>query len=89
MLIDPNQVVVSEADCASHTVRTLQVHHRQFPEIWGAGFTEAEGVTHLVHRLELFLEGASSDFRRDAIQHALADIRAYVDSRAEVDATAV
>jgi hypothetical protein len=77
MLTDTTQVIVNECDCACHTVPMTRVHHRQFPEVWGEGRTMAEGTLHLIHRLELFLEGAGSNYRRDAIRQALADVHAF------------
>lgn len=87
MITDTSQIIVSEGDCICDAVRTVQVHHREFPEVWGAGCTAEEGTYRLVHMLELFLEGAASDFRRTAIQQALADVRAFKESLVEVEAT--
>jgi hypothetical protein len=77
MVTDTTQVIVNECDCACHSFPMTRVHHREFPEVWGEGRTSVEGALHLIHRLELYLEGAASHFRRDAIRKALADVRAF------------
>jgi hypothetical protein len=77
MITDTMQVIVNECDYACHSIPMTRVHHREFPEVWGEGRTAFEGTHHLIHRLELYLEGAASHFRRDAIRQALADVRAF------------
>jgi hypothetical protein len=84
MRTDPNQVIVHPTECsACSAVHTTRVHHREFPEVWAECGSSAEGATHLMLLLSRFLDGAGSHYRRDAIEQALADVEAFLDTLAE------
>ncbi|HWE39908.1 MAG TPA: hypothetical protein VG406_25380 [Isosphaeraceae bacterium] len=71
------RLVVTEAECACHSVHTKHVHHRDFPEIWAECSTLAEGIKHLGQQLARALEGARSAWHREAMQHAIDDVDAF------------
>jgi hypothetical protein len=56
-----------------------QVHHRDFPEIRGEGPTDAAAASNLSHQLTLALDYVSDQRRRELMQHAIADVNAYMD----------
>jgi hypothetical protein len=55
------------------------VHHRDFPEIRGEGSTPKEAATHLVLQLSRALDTALTNWRRDRVNLAIADVQAFVD----------
>lgn len=73
-------VVLMPGDCARHSVRTIRIHHRDFPEGWAEGGTPAEAADQLVHQLARSLDSAGSLRRRGSLVEAMADVRAFVAS---------
>jgi hypothetical protein len=55
------------------------VHHRDFPEIRAEGGTPREAASHLVNELSRALDSALTDWRRDRVNEAIADVQAFVD----------
>lgn len=56
-----------------------RVHHRDLAEIRAEGQSPREAAEHLIHQLTRALDSALTDWRRDSIQQAIADVRAYAD----------
>ncbi len=74
---DPNRVTVCQGECVCHSIQNLHVFHRDFPEIWSEGNTPAEAAEHLAHQLWLAAEAARSQWQRDAVEQAIADVAAF------------
>jgi hypothetical protein len=60
------------------TSQTTRVHHRDFPEIRADGGSAKEAASHLVNKLVLALDTALTDWRRQTLGQAIADVEAYV-----------
>jgi hypothetical protein len=65
---------------------SLVVHHRDFPEIRAEGMSPKEAASHLVNKLACALDSALTDWRRDNIDHAIADVKAFVAQKENVPA---
>jgi len=57
------------------------VHHRDFPEIRAEGGTPKEAASHLLNQLARALDSALTDWRRDRVNEAIADVKAFVDQQ--------
>jgi len=55
------------------------VHHRDFPEIRAVGGSPKEAASHLVNKLARALDSALTDWRRESLSHAHADVKAFLD----------
>lgn len=74
MSSDTDRVIVTVGDS---TGGSMQAHHREFPEIRGEGVNPGEAVSHLVNQLTRALDSALVDWRRNAIQQAIAESKAF------------
>ncbi|HKI21299.1 MAG TPA: hypothetical protein VKA15_25620 [Isosphaeraceae bacterium] len=72
---DLNRVIVTK----SGTSTTAFVHHRDFPEIRAEGGSPREAASHLVNKLARALDSALTDWRRETLDHAAADVKAFVE----------
>jgi hypothetical protein len=72
---DVNRVIVTK----SGTSTTVFVHHRDFPEIRAEGGSPEEAASHLINKLARVLDSALTDWRRERLDHAAADVKAFVD----------
>ena len=72
---EPSRVIVTLSGSSSGAC----VHHRDFPEIRAEGSSPKEAASHLVHQLTRALDSALTDWRRDRVNEAIADVRAYVE----------
>lgn len=70
---DKNRVIVSLNEAVGGT----QVHHHDFPEIRAHGKSPADAATQLVNALTRALDTALTNWRREAIQQAIADVQAF------------
>jgi hypothetical protein len=75
MATDSTRVIVTIAGSST----AVTVHHRDFPEIRAEGGTPKEAASHLVNKLVAALDSALTDWRRETINQAMADVRAFVD----------
>lgn len=73
---EPNRVI---ATCGP-TAQTTQVHHRDFPEIRADGPGAKEAASLLVNKLSLALDTALTDWRRQALSRAVADVADFLKS---------
>ena len=60
------------------TANTTQVHHRDFPEIRTQGETAQGAAQQLVNQLTRALDSALTHWRRDTIEKAISEVRAFV-----------
>ena len=74
MEIDLSRVIVS----SGATEHTAQVHHRDFSEICADGGSAKEAAAHLASKLTLALDTALTDWRRQTLGQAIADVEAFV-----------
>jgi hypothetical protein len=74
METDPNRVIVSLSGTASTTI----VHHRDFPEIRAEGPSPKDAAANLVNKLAAALDSALTDWRRNTLDQAIADVKAFV-----------
>ena len=74
METDLSRVIVT----AGATAHTTQVHHRDFSEIRADGGSAKEAASHLANKLALALDTALTDWRRESLGQAIADVKAFV-----------
>jgi hypothetical protein len=68
----------------SETSSAALVHHRDFPEIRAEGPSPKEAAANLVNKLACALDSALTDWRRETIDHAIADVKAFVAQKEDV-----
>lgn len=73
MSTDPSRVVVTPGATAQAT----RVHHRDFPEIRADGETPQVAAEHLANQLTRALDSALTDWRRDTLNRAIADVQSF------------
>jgi hypothetical protein len=69
-----SSVVIVTAGATAHT---SQVHHRDFPEIRAEGESPALAARNLSNHLVRALDSALTNWRREGIQKAIADVEAF------------
>ncbi len=57
----------------------VRVHHRDFPEIRAVGGTPREAASHLANMLARALDTALTDWRRESLNRAAADVQNFVE----------
>jgi hypothetical protein len=72
---DSSRVVVTRGATAG----AAAAHHRDFPEIRADGRSPVEAAALLANKLNLALDTALTDWRRDALGHAISDVRAFLE----------
>jgi predicted RNase H-like HicB family nuclease len=77
MTSNPSQVIVVVEEHQRASVHGLSAHHRDFPEVRGQGSSREEAAARLSELLSLTLDSAPSDWRRQSIQQAIEDVRAF------------
>lgn len=77
MAVDASRVIVADGP----TPPMVQVRHQDFPEIRSQGETPAAAAAQLVNQLTRALDSALTNWRRDAILQAIADVEAFAKSR--------
>jgi hypothetical protein len=75
MQTDPSRVIVTLSGSSATTI----VHHRDFPEIRAEGPSPKEAAANLVNKLAAALDSALTDWRRNTVDQAIADVKAFVD----------
>jgi hypothetical protein len=75
MATDLSRVIVT----TGATAHTHCAHHRDFPEIRAEGETPAVAASHLVNQLIRALDSALTQWRRQTIEQAIADVKAFVE----------
>ena len=74
MVADKSRVIVSVGGAAMGGSR---VHHQDFPEIRSDGPSPSDAAIHLSHQLTRALDSALTKWRRDSIEQAIADVKAF------------
>ena len=64
------------------TANSVQVHHRDFPEIRSQGEDARSAAKHLANELTKALDSALTKWRRESIEKAIADVRAFAQQEA-------
>jgi hypothetical protein len=59
------------------TAHSTSVHHRDFPEIRAEGETPAQAATNLANQLTRALDSALTQWRRETLGQAIADVQAF------------
>jgi hypothetical protein len=62
------------------TAESSRVHHRDFPEIRADGPDTRVAAEYLVNHLSRALDSALTDWRRDTLNRAIADVNAFLAS---------
>ena len=75
MATDPSPVIVA----TGATANTASVHHRDFPEIRAEGETPKVAATNLANQLVRALDSALTSWRRETIEQAIADVKAFAE----------
>ncbi len=57
-----------------------EVHHQDFPDIRAQGHSPVNAATQLVNQLTKALDSALTDWRRETIQKAMDDVKAFVEN---------
>ena len=70
----PSPVIVIPGTTGHDT----KVYHRDFPEIRADGNNALDAATHLGNQLTRALDSALTDYRREALNNAVADVEAFV-----------
>ncbi len=70
---DSSRVIVTEGVTAGN----MQLHHQDFPEIRAHGESLADAAGQLANQLTRALDSALTEWRRETIQQAVADVDAY------------
>jgi hypothetical protein len=60
-----------------------EVYHRDFPEIRSQAHTIDEAIGALLHFLTRAMDSALTNWRRESLEQAVAEVRAFADERAE------
>lgn len=77
MMSNPDQVIVMTEEHPILQVHAASVHHRDFPEVHAEGRSPADAATRLAELLSQSLDSAPSERRRETLECALADVRAF------------
>ncbi len=78
MTTDLSRVILTEGPCDCHTLHNKTLHHSAFPEVQACGCDAHEAAAHLAELLTRTLEHAPSQWRREAIEQAVEDVREYL-----------
>jgi hypothetical protein len=71
---DSSRVIVT----SGATAAASSAHHHEFPEIRAEGSSAREAVAHLANKLALALDTALTEWRRQCLGRAIADVQAYL-----------
>jgi hypothetical protein len=70
-----SKVIIAPSDTSS----AATVHHQNFPEIRAEGSSAKEAAEMLVNKLTRALDSALTDWRRERMDEAIADVQAFVE----------
>ena len=79
MTCNPSQVIVLADDDQCVLLHGTFAHHRNFPEVLAEGSSAKAAATRLAELLSLTLDSSPSDWRRQGVQQAIADVRAFAE----------
>jgi hypothetical protein len=72
---DESRVIVM----AGATANASRVYHHDLPEIRADGETATVAATHLLNHLHRALDSALTDWRRQTLNQAIADVKTFID----------
>ena len=75
MEADLSRVIVT----TGATADAAQVYHRDFPEIHTEGETPRDAAANLANQLARALDSALTSWRRETIQQAIDDVKAFAE----------
>lgn len=78
MTADPTTVVVAEEFCNACGTPRVNVHHQGFPELLISDESVTQAVGKLANRLKANLDAVSDPMHRAPVQHAIADVQAFI-----------
>jgi len=78
MLSKLDQVVVSPAEYSALAFHGAEAYHRDFPEVRGEGDSPEDAAARLAGLLARTLDSAPSHWRREHLERAIEDVRAFV-----------
>jgi hypothetical protein len=81
MMSNPSQVIVTTEPHRLHWVPGLSVHHRDFPEVRTEGRSPEEAAAWLAELLSRTLDSVPCDCRRETLERAIDDVRAWLIGR--------
>ena len=74
-----NPIIATNGSCGHcHSVRTVRVYHRDFPEAWAEGQSPEVAASGLIDRLSRALETTPDPWRSVPIRVAIAEARAFI-----------
>ena len=77
---DSVQVIVTMEPCVGWSLNTPHAHHSHFPEIRAEGQTPLEAARNLVSKMTCALDSKGpDDWHRVDLEHAIGDVRAFLD----------
>jgi hypothetical protein len=77
MDIEHGNVIISESTCGGSAIHTITAHHRGYPEIAVEAVSAMRAIEHLERLLLRALDYDAENWRREALQQAVADVRLY------------
>jgi hypothetical protein len=77
MSSNPDQVVITPAGYSILAVHVSAAYHREFSEVQGEGDSPEDAAGRLADLLSRTLDSAPSDWRRETIERAIEDVRAF------------
>ncbi|MBX6314863.1 MAG: hypothetical protein IRY99_18380 [Isosphaeraceae bacterium] len=81
MPADSSRVILSQETAPGASASSTLVHHRDFPEIRAHGQSPADAAVQLMNQLTRALDSALTPWRREAIQQAITDVKAFAEQR--------
>jgi hypothetical protein len=79
MVSNPSQVIVVPEDHNGILIYGMSAHHRNFPEVHAEGNSAEAAATRLAELLAVSLDNAPSDWRRQNLEQAIQDVRAFAE----------
>jgi len=79
MTSNPSRVIVHPDESTHTSVHGMCAHHRDFPEVHGEGSSPKDAAVRLAELLSVTLDNVPSDYRRQIIQQAIEDVRAFAE----------
>ena len=73
-----SHVIAEVGLCECHAVATTRVHHRGLPEVHAEGANLSAATSQLLNQLTRALDNVGSDYRRDAVEQAIEDVKDFL-----------
>lgn len=79
MVSNPSQVIVVTEEQEGVLAHGMSAHHRNFPEVHAEGNSARAAAMRLAELLAMSLDNAPSDWRRQSLEQAIEDVRAFAE----------